>query len=287
LPAAEKKEDDLTDEKSPDSRDKPVAPQLPAPGRPALADDLIMALRFFSRLPTGSRPHEQPDLSRIAVALPFASLVIGVFPAFLLLGGGLTGLPKLFVAGIAVAASAIITGAMAEDAIADAADGLFGGATRERRLEIMKDSRHGTYGVVALCLFLLLRVSALAALDEADPIAAGAVWLAAMVMARSSALWLTVALPPARAAGASASAGRAGLPAFAIGAVFALILAMLLSASSAGLVGFVLAVALVALLAWGWALFCHRLVGGQTGDLIGALQALLEVAVLAAFLMFV
>ena len=72
-----------------------------------------------------------------------------------------------------------------------------------------------------------------------------------------------------------------------IGAVLALILAMLLSAGSAGLVGFSLSVALLALLAWGWSLFCRRLVDGQTGDLIGALQALLEIAALAAFLMFV
>jgi adenosylcobinamide-GDP ribazoletransferase len=281
------RECDLPDENGPDTREKDEARHAPAAARLALAEDLIMALRFFSRLPTGSRPHERPDLSRIALAVPFASLVIGVFPAFLLLGGGLTGLPKLFVAGIAVAASAIITGAMAEDAIADAADGLFGGSTRDRRLEIMKDSRHGTYGVVALCLFLLLRVVALAALDDADPIAAGAVWLAAMLMARSGALWLTVALPPARPNGASATAGRASPPAFAIGAVFALILSMLFSAPSAGLMGFALAVALLAVLAWGWSLLCQRLVGGQTGDLIGALQALLEVAALAAFLMFV
>lgn len=277
----------MSEEKGPDGAPKEEAPQPRATERPALADDLIMALRFFSRLPTGERPHEQPDLSRIAMALPFASLIIGVLPAFLLLGGGLTPLPKLFVAAIAVAASAIVTGAMAEDAIADSADGLFGGTTRERRLEIMKDSRHGTYGVVALCLFLLLRVSALAALDEVDPIAAGAVWLAAMLMARSGALWLTVALPPARPTGASASAGRASPMAFAIGAILALILAMLLSATSAGLLGFSLSVALLALLAWGWSLLCRKLVDGQTGDLIGALQALLEIAALAAFLMFV
>ena len=255
--------------------------------RQVLADDLIMALRFFSRLPTGNRPHERPELSRIALALPFASLVIGVIPAFLLAGGGLTGLPGLFVAGLAVAAAAIVTGAMAEDAIADAADGLFGGTTRERRLEIMKDSRHGTYGVVALCLFLLLRVSALAALADVAPVSAGALWLAAMLMSRSGALWLTVMLPPARATGASAAAGRASALAFGLGGIFALILALLLSAPSAGLLGFSLAVALLAVLAWGWAQLCDNLIGGQTGDLIGALQALLELAALAAFLMFV
>ena len=246
-----------------------------------------MGLRFFSRLPTGDRPHERPDLSRIAMALPFASLIIGVLPAMLLLGGGLTGLPKLFVAGLAVAGAAIVTGGMAEDAIADAADGLFGGTTPERRLAIMKDSRHGTYGVVALCLFLLLRVSALSALAAANPAAAAAIWLAVTLMARSAALWLTVALPPARPNGASAAAGRASKPAFALGGVFALILGVILSAPSAGLVGFLLAVLAIIAVAAGWTTLCRRLVGGQTGDLIGALQALAEIAALGAFLFFV
>ena len=264
-------------------------PPSPVAPKPQLIDDLIMGLRFFSRLPTGDRPHERPDLSRIAMALPFASLIIGVLPAMLLLGGGLTGLPKLFVAGLAVAAAAIVTGGMAEDAIADAADGLFGGTTPERRLEIMKDSRHGTYGVVALCLFLLLRVSALSALAaEANPPAAAAIWLGVMLMARSAALWLTVALPPARANGASAAAGRAprSRP-LRSAALFALILGVILSAPSAGLVGFLLAVLAIIAVAAGWTTLCRRLVGGQTGDLIGALQALAEIAALGALLFFV
>ncbi len=203
-----------------------------------------MAIRFFSRLPTGDRPHERPDLTRIATVLPFASLLIGALPVVLLAGGALAGLPTLFAAGLAVATAAIVSGAMAEDALADAADGLFGGSTPGRRLEIMKDSRHGTYGVAALCLFLLLRVAALSAMAAIDPLAAGAVWLAAMLLARSGALWLTVALPAARPDGISANAGRLGRHTFAMGALFALIVGLLLAAPSSGLPGFVTAVAL-------------------------------------------
>ena len=172
------------------NEDEPQRPSRPhndnrRPDQPAavipkrqIADDFVMGIRFFSRLPSGERPHEKPDLTRIAMALPFASLVIGVAPAAVLLGASLIGLPKLFDAGLAIAVAIVITGAMAEDAIADAADGLFGGSSRERRLEIMKDSRHGTYGVAALCLSLLLRAAALAALAEIQPVAAAAVWLA-------------------------------------------------------------------------------------------------------------
>jgi len=258
-------------------------PEAPAE-KPRILDDLIMGLRFFSRLPTGDWPHERPDLGRIAMALPFASLLIGLLPALVLLLASLIGLPRLFAAGLAVGVLAVVTGGMTEDAIADAADGLFGGSSPERRLEIMKDSRHGTYGVTALCLFLLLRVSALAAMTGIDPFHSAAVWLGTGLMARSGALWLTVALPPARSTGASASAGRVGKPAFGLGGIFALILGLILTAPVAGLAAFLAAIAAIALIAAAWTQACRRLVGGQTGDLIGALQALMEVAALAVFM---
>ena len=259
----------------------------PAGPKRQMVDDLVMGIRFYSRLPVGDRPHEKPDLTRIALALPFASLAIAVLPALLLLGASLLGLPRLFVGGLAVTAAIIVGGAMAEAAIAAAAAGLFGGTPRERRLEIMRDSRHGTYGVAGLCMFLLLRVAALAALAEIDAVSASLLWIAAMVMARSGALWLTVALPSARPDGASASVGRVGMSAILMGAVFALILGLILAGPSAGLGGFLFAVALAAAVIWGWTDLCRRFVGGQTGDLIGALQALLEVAMLGAFLLFV
>ena len=158
-----------------------------------------MGLRFYSRLPTGSRPHLKPDLSRIALALPFTSLVIALGPAALLLCLEWLAVPHYFAAALAVAAQVIVTGAMAEDALADAADGLFGGHTAERRLEIMKDSRHGTFGVVAIVLLIALRITAVGSV--AHPLAAAGIFVAASLMARSGALWLTIALPPARAEG--------------------------------------------------------------------------------------
>jgi adenosylcobinamide-GDP ribazoletransferase len=131
---------------------------------------------------------------------------------------------------------------------------------------------------------LLLRVSALAALTTIDPLRGAAIWLGASLMARSSALYLTVALPPARSTGVSAAAGRVGKPAFGLGGIFALILGLILTAPAAGLAAFLLAVAVTALIVAGWTELCRRLVGGQTGDLIGALQALLEIAALGVFL---
>lgn len=262
-------------------------PQNPPVPKGQLADDVVMGVRFFSRLPVSGRPHEKPDLARIAMALPFASLIIGIGPVLLLLIGALAQLPSLVSATLAVCASVLVTGAMAEDGLADAADGLFGGQTSEHRLEIMKDSRHGTYGVAALCLSLVLRIAIIGAMAGIAPTFAAAIWLAAGLMARSGALWLSVALPPARPDGVSASAGRVTRPAFFMGAIFALILGLVFGAPGAGLVGFLAAAALVAATAWGWTMLCKRMVGGQTGDLIGALQALLEIAALLGFLAFV
>lgn len=245
-----------------------------------------MALRFFSRLPTGSSPHQKPDLGRIAMALPLASAVIGIGPALLLVGGVLIGLPSYFAAALAVAGMVLASGAMAEDALADAADGLFGGQTVERRLEIMKDSRHGSYGVAALALFILLRVTALGAIAAANPLAAGAIWLAATIVGRSSALWVAVALPPARKDGAAATAGRLPARNFAVGAVFAVLLLFLLAGPATSVVALLAAMVLAVVVTAGWTALCRRLVGGQTGDMIGALGALAEIAVLAVLLPF-
>ena len=154
------------------------------------------------------------------------------------------------------------------------------------RLEILKDSRHGTYGVAALCLFIVLRVVGLGSVAAINPLAAGGIWLGAMVLARSGALWLPSALPPARADGASASAGRVTKQSFCIGAAFALLLTFVFACPFAGLLGLLLAVVLTALITWCWTVICKRLIGGQTGDLIGALQALIEVGALTAFLVF-
>ena len=265
--------------------DEPSSPRAPVGGI-GLRDDFIMALRFFSRLPSGDSPHQKPDLGRIAMALPLASVAIGIGPALLLIGGVLVGLPSYFAAALAVGAMVISSGAMAEDALADAADGLFGGQTIARRLEIMKDSRHGTYGVAALCLSLLLRVTALGAVAAINPLAAGAMWLAASIAGRSGALWLAVALPPARADGASATAGQVPMQGFVVGAIFAVVLLFLLAGPATSLVGLGAALLLALAVIAGWTALCRRLVGGQTGDLIGALGALVEIAVLAALLPF-
>ena len=259
----------------------------PAPPRPDrdISADLVMALRFFSRLPTGTREFEAPDLSRIAVSLPFASVIIALGPALLLLLLSLI-LPGYFAAALAVGTMLAVTGAMADDALADAADGVVGGATPERRLEIMKDSRHGTYGVAALCLYIVLRVVALGSIASVNPVGAAAIWIATTVLARSGSLWLSLELPLARKDGVSATAGRVGQGSFGVGLLFSVLIAFIAAAPATSVVAVVLAFLTAGLIAWGWTAVCRKLIGGQTGDLIGALQALIEVGVLTVLLAF-
>ena len=275
----------LTDDPPAPPSPRPTNDNRPPAGEMRLGDDLVMGIRFFSRLPTGAAPHRRPNLSRIALALPFTSLVIGLGPALLLLGLEWLNVPHLFAAALAVAAMIVVSGAMAEDAIADSVDGLFGGHDVEQRLAIMKDSRHGTYGVCAIAMLLLLRVTAIGSVG--NPLEAAGTWLAATVMARSGALWLTVALPAARVGGAAATAGQVTRQAFGIGAVFMVVLSFVLAGFAVSVLGLAVAYGLGALVVWGWVTLCRRLIGGQTGDLIGALMALIEVAVLTAFMVFV
>jgi adenosylcobinamide-GDP ribazoletransferase len=257
-----------------------------APHYPRILHDFVMATRFFSRLSMGDAPHETPDLNRMAVAVPIASLAIALLPALAMMLLCLATAPAYVAATVGVGLMIFLTGAMPEDALADSADGLFGGTSIERRLEIMKDSRHGTYGVVAIALYVVVRVAAIGAIATVNPLAAGGVMVAATILARSGALWLSVDLPPAREGGASASAGRVGRTSFAIGAGIAAGLSLILAGPFVTVLGLVLALLLAAGVAALWTRTCRRLVGGQSGDLIGALQALIEIAVLVVLSIF-
>ena len=124
-----------------------------------LASDLKAAVLFCTRLPI---PHAAAitgaDLARAGWAFPVAGAIVGLIAAAVYWLAGLAGLPPFPAAGLAVAATLVVTGCLHEDGLADVADA-FGGATRERKLEIMRDSRVGTYGACALSMSLLLRTA--------------------------------------------------------------------------------------------------------------------------------
>ena len=171
--------------------------------------DIADALRFFTRLPVGEpKLGASLDIDRIAWAAPVAGVAVGLIGVLALALATLLGLPSLLRAGLATAALVVATGALHEDGLADVADGFGGGATRARKLEIMRDSRVGAYGAIAIALALILRVGALAAALD------GGFWRASLslmlvaALSRAAALTPLALLPPARAEGAGAAAGR-------------------------------------------------------------------------------
>ncbi|MGL5447724.1 MAG: adenosylcobinamide-GDP ribazoletransferase [Rhabdaerophilum sp.] len=246
---------------------------------------LAQALRFYSRLPVpqfsfDTAPHTLPDFSRIAWAIPVAGLIIGAIGGLVGAGAMLAGLSPMIAAALTLATLVIITGCFHEDGLADACDGLWGGMTPERRLEIMKDSRIGAYGAAGLALSLLIRFAALTELFRLMGPYAGLAIPAVASFSRVLALLPTLVLEPARIGGLAASApmpgARALLLAFAIGAGAFAGTSLLLDVTPALWMS-ILPLVLALILAISQ---MRNKIGGFTGDLLGATQQLAEIALL-------
>ena len=241
--------------------------------------DLLDCLRFWSRLPLPASDR-MPDLSRAIRMLPLAGILVALPAAVVLALARTFGLPPLVSAGLALATLVAATGALHEDGLADTADGLFGGATRERRLAIMRDSRIGTFGTLALCLSLVLRVAALAALAGISTAMAASALLAGAALSRTLGLLPLACLQPARTDGLGAGVAQPerGALQFATAlAALSLLLPILagLSVPRAIVAGGVAVVAAYAAVP-----LARVKIGGQTGDIAGASQQLSELAFL-------
>ena len=133
---------------------------------------VLVAIQFLTRLPIPSFSHYEPQwLHQSSRYFPAVGLLIGVLCAGVFWLGSILFTP-LVAAVISTAFGIKLTGAFHEDGLADSCDGLGGGLTRERTLEIMKDSRLGTYGVLGLVSALLLKISLLAAMPVSVAIVA-------------------------------------------------------------------------------------------------------------------
>jgi adenosylcobinamide-GDP ribazoletransferase len=235
-------------------------------------------VRFFTRLPVPAATDGDFDFNRLAWAAPVAGAVIGLVGAAALGAARALGLPPWVAATLAIAALVAASGALHEDGLADVADGFGGGAIRERKLAIMRDSRIGAFGAVALVLSLVIRIGALsAALAHGFWAAAGALVLAAAV-SRAGALAPLALLDPARADGVGAAAGRLEPESFAAACGAAVILALALGLVATG-VGHALAGLIGAAIGAGaMTALARRQIGGQTGDVAGAAQQWAEIA---------
>lgn len=255
------------------ARDKAVPSRLPAPA--ILLGDVAAAIGFYTRLPVrhdGARAFAETQW-----AAPVAGAVVGLAVGIAIWLALALGLPAPLAAAAGLGAGIVLTGALHEDGLADTADGFGGGGSREDKLAIMRDSRIGSYGVLALGLSLIARWGALGALAAVSPATALVGAVAAHAASRAALPALMANLPPARADGLAAGAGSVGS-----GTVLAAAAAGLVLLLPGGL-GFALVSALlVAGLAFLVARLAERQIGGQTGDVLGAAQQAGEIAVLAA-----
>lgn len=284
-----------TDQSS-DSREKhgpnaPGATTLPiVASLTTLAADTAACVRFFSRLPlprvnTIDNPAAALQFRQIARAAPLAGLVVALPAAGVGTLLGYTALPAFAVAALVLAALCATTGALHEDGLSDVADGFFGGATPDRRLEIMKDSRIGAFGALALVLTVVLRISLLAVLwQKVSPADAALIFLSTEVISRAILVWQWSRRPLARPDGLAARFGKPDAKTARDAALLAvpfLIPAALVLSPTALFLG--LALALGAGFALGHVAVAK--VGGVTGDVLGAIQQICGLGFLVGMLM--
>ena len=228
---------------------------------------MLAALQFLTRVPI--RLRREPSLSRTVAWFPLAGGVIGGA-----VGGAAAGVwhltPPLVAAAIAITIGLLITGAFHEDGLGDIADAFGGGWTVERRLEILKDSRHGTYGVAAMCASIVIRIVALGSLPGPATMFAAAV--AAHTMGRVAAVGLAGTMRLATHTGLGADYGRSTTPVRAAAGVAS---GLAITALATGWwVGPLAGAALVAAAATG--LLARRKIGGISGDVLGAAEQVAE-----------
>ncbi|MEI4473408.1 adenosylcobinamide-GDP ribazoletransferase [Frigidibacter sp. MR17.24] len=230
-------------------------------------DELRVAGMLLTRLPMGRVARKVP-IGATGWAWPVIGALVGLIAG---LSAGVAGdLPEIAAGAVAVAIGLLVTGAMHEDGLADCADGFGGGATRSRKLEIMRDSRLGSYGAAALCLALVAKAALIGAAGDA-----ALAWLIATGAASRGFLPLMQALmPQARAEGLGARAAGTGRDGIAVAAIIG---AVALAVVPGGLG----ALALLAVVQGAVAMLARRQIGGVSGDVLGAAQVLGEIAALA------
>lgn len=250
--------------------------------------NFFLAVQFFTRIPvTGALADWvgfSPAMLRASAAhFPGVGWLVGALTAtvFFLAMHALPPLPAApWVAAIASSIfSVLLTGAFHEDGLADLADGLGGSTDRERALDIMKDSRIGSYGTLALVLALLAKTSLLVLLAQCGITLAATALFAAHVTSRLMPLFIVRTMPHVGDTARSKSKPLAeqittsSLLAALLWTLPALALAAWLAPSVWWLAGVLGA---LAGLAWMWRLLRRRL-GGFTGDALGATQQLSEI----------
>lgn len=245
----------------------------------------LVALQFLTRLPVRLARFEPGWLNDCVRHFPLVGALVGAVGAAVLLGASQLW-PAWIAAVLALAATVALTGGFQEDGLADTFDALGGVVPRDKALAIMKDSRIGSYGALALGLSLLLRAALLAVLATRPVLGAVAALLAGHAFARAAAVGVMVGLPyggdvdhaKAKPLALAVAPRNLGI---ALG--WCGLLALTLAACGVPPPRLLLALAAALLVAWAMRQWLKRRLGGYTGDGLGATEQLTEIAVLLAF----
>lgn len=265
----------MTDKPEETSAPDASSPEMLTGGAFAPIADIRAAVTFLTRLPAGGpfRP-----IAQCAWAFPVAGLKVGVIGGAVFWAAGWAGLSGWIAAFLTLAATALATGALHEDGLADAVDGLGAGGPVERKLEIMRDSRIGGYGALALMLVTGIKAACLASFPSG---LTGAVAVIAVhTLSRAVLPAVMTALQPASTSGVAAGAGRPGWPRSVIALALAAAAALFLLGPGAGAVTIAAALACAIIVA----VMLARMLGGYNGDTIGLLEQLSEIAIMLALL---
>lgn len=239
--------------------------------------DLKIAIVFLTRWPLRLEGRVGiVDLASVVHCFPLVGIAVGALGGLVYLAASYLHLPSLPAVVLALGAMAIFTGALHEDGLADTADALGALPDRERALEIMRDSRIGSFGALALIFVVTGKIGAL--VNYWDGLQVVAALVASATLSRALMPAVMFLQPSARGRGLAAEAGRPRpervLGALAIGTAVAVLLLPASEAITALMAGGLVAAAVA------WAL--GRAFGGCTGDTLGAVQQLAELAFLLA-----
>ncbi len=240
--------------------------------RPGWVSDFLVSLVFLTRLPVRTNfSFSMKAVGSASRCFPLVGLLVGGISGGVFLGAMIVGIPVFVAAFLCLSSQILLTGALHEDAIGDVADGFGGGGDKSRKLEIMRDSRVGTYAVVALILTLGLKATAIASIE--DTYLAFAIIVSAAVVSRGMMVWAMNLLPFARNDGLGASAGKPPLTVCLCALAFSIVIPLFTLGPYLGSVGLLCAI----FGSFVMSMIAYRQIGGQTGDVLGSVQQVSEI----------
>lgn len=250
-----------------------IPSHTPPPNRPFLQQEwrsFLLAIGFFTRIPIPDLPdfHEQ-ELNLAAKYFPLVGIMVGAFAALVYMLAS-TVLPQDIAVLLCMVATLLLTGAFHEDGLTDAVDGLGGGWEKEQVLHIMQDSRIGSYGAVSIVMALLLKFTAL---THFSPLLVPAVLVAGHSVSRFCAVLVMATQRYVKYAGKSKPLATV-MPLTHLGVAAVPGLLPLIWLEPSWYLGLLPVVAV-----WVWfSLVIKKRIGGYTGDCLGAMQQLTEIA---------